>query len=79
MTTRAEAAVDAVRARAILLLGPDRELGLVSDADTYAGGKKPAVLLAIARPGWSVVLAIDAGEWNGLDVLKLAGFTVNDS
>ncbi len=69
------AAVEAVRARAIaLLLEGDRQLALASDAQTYARGKVPAVLLAIARPTGSVVLAIDASEFNGLDVLKLAGF-----
>lgn len=74
----ASAAVERVRARALALLGPGHRLSLASDADTFARGKRPAVLLAVARPGWSVVIAIDASEYNGMAIAIAAGLHVDE-
>lgn len=64
-------AVLAVRKRAEALLG-DRELALASEP--WPGGDRPAMMLAIARPFGSLVLAIDLTEFNGAEVFRLAGF-----
>lgn len=63
----------AVRQRAEALLG-DRQLALATDTDTWPSGPKAAVLLAIARPHGSIVLAIDAREWSATGVALLAGW-----
>jgi hypothetical protein len=64
-------AVEAVRARAIALLEENGELGVATDALTYARSAKPGVLVAIARWRYSVVLAIDAAEYDGLRLADL--------
>lgn len=74
MSEAAERAVEAVRAKAIALLVPGLKLALATDADTFARGKRPSVLVAIARPEYSVVVAIDASEYDGVAIAVAAGF-----
>lgn len=68
-------AVLVVRGRAEALLG-SHLLALATDTEAFANitKKPPAVLLAIARPGASVVLAIDASEYDALEVARMAGW-----
>lgn len=56
------------------MLRPGDELAMATDAETFARGAKPAVLLAIARPTASVVLAIDACEYTWEEVAYFAGW-----
>ena len=62
-------AVEAVRERACGLLDYDQELSTPSYADRY----RKFVFIAIARHHGSIVLAVDAAEYNWLDVAQLSG------
>ena len=59
-------AVLTLQARAIKALKPGMDLAIVTDATTYANYKRPAVLVAIARPHGCCVVAVDAAEF-GVD------------
>lgn len=61
---------EAVRARALAMLAdkPGNDLGVASDASG------DPVLLAIARPNTSYVLAIDAAEHDGVELALFLGF-----
>ncbi len=62
-------AVEGVRARALALLDYDHALAVATDADTY----RKIVLIGIARHHGSIVLAVDAAEYNWLDVSQMSG------
>lgn len=61
--SRADAAVEALRLKAIDALEPGGQYGVASDPSTFGRGKKGAVLLAIATWEGSLVLAIDNADW----------------
>ena len=69
-------AVDALIGRVERLYVPGDELAVATDAEAFAKskGKPPAVLVAIRRPSFVGVLAIDASEFDGLRLAELAGF-----
>lgn len=58
-------------AKAQAMLKPGDALALCSDAWSYR--KNGYVLLAVARPIGGLVLRIDANEYDGLAVMRLAG------
>ena len=51
-----------------------RNLAIATDVKTYARGKKPTVLIGVASSLGSLVIAIDASEYDGLELARLAGF-----
>lgn len=57
-------AVEAVRGKALTMWrGGKQRYAFAADPNTYARGKKPAVLVAIVTRAGSLVLAIDATDW----------------
>ena len=72
-----QTAVDELQAKVVAMLQPGMKLAFATDAMTYAKHKRPTVLLAIARPEVSFVMAFDAVEFDlaaQLDLAKLCGF-----
>lgn len=59
----------ALAERTRAMLGPDCQLAACSDADTYVN----TVLVAIARPAASFVLAIPRAVYDGVKLMELLG------
>lgn len=64
-------AASELRSIAIAALQPGAEFHLESDDRSIPG----VVLLAVAQPHLSCVLAIDKAEWNPLKTAEILGFT----
>ena len=57
------AAVEAVRAKALALWKPGMKYAIATDPNTYGRGKRPSVLVAIVTRHGSVVIAMDNTDW----------------
>jgi hypothetical protein len=83
MSGELHAAVQAVGAKALAALAgsPGTKRAFAVDAYTFANFKQPAVLIGIAIPQGSCVLAMDMAEWVNLDdmpiemMLEFSGLT----
>ena len=70
MSSEPHPAVEKVRAKALALYKPGNRYSFASDPDTFAHSKKrQSVLIGIAVPSGSIVMAIDVSEWTNLDDL----------
>lgn len=66
-------AVTALRDRAIAFQRKHKtDVSFCTDAHTFARGKNPGVLVAIARPDIAYVIAIDAAEFTWEEQLMFA-------
>ena len=76
MSEPAQSPTEAVLAKAMRDFCPGDEISIATDADSYRHltKKPPVVLIAIVRPGFAGVLAIDASEYDGLALAELAGW-----
>lgn len=67
-------AVERVRAKALALWRPGNRYSIATDPNTFARGKRPSVLIAIATASESIVLAMDVADW--MDPAEMAAVMI---